>query len=124
MANTTNSTLNRAANDRLDSMDLQVETVGNGLYSFTLNAPYGFVINNASFKMESGTCTCAVKINSVDVTGLAAVSVTTSKVTTSATAANVVAAGARVTVTVSSAASTPTKLQGNLNITRNGSEGV
>lgn len=74
-------------------------------YTICQSATTAGTIQNLIAKLASGTCTLAVKINGVDVTGLAAVAVTSSESTTAATAANTVAVGDTITVVASSISS-------------------
>lgn len=62
-------------------------------------------INLLKAKLSAGTCTVAIKINGTVVTGISAVSVTTSQSTGTASAANTFAIGARITLEVSSPSS-------------------
>lgn len=78
--------------------------------AFTINGVYGV-------KTTAGTCTFAVKINGTAVTGLSAVSVTTSTQDVAATAANSVAIGDAVTIEYT-AASSPANLSFTLEATR------
>lgn len=78
-------------------------------YTLCQYATTAGTIQNLIAKLASGTCTLAVKINGTDVTGLAAVAVTSTESTTAATAANAVAVGDTITV-VASAISTPADL--------------
>ena len=64
----------------------------------------GGTIQNLIAKLSSGTCTVAIKINGTDVTGLAAVAVTSTESITAATAANTVVAGDTITAVVSAVA--------------------
>ncbi len=67
----------------------------------------GKITNLRKARTASGTMTVAVKINGTAVTGLSAVSVTTSPVNTAATAANTFAVGDEIAIVVT-AASSPT----------------
>lgn len=88
-----------------------------GTVEVLVRAPFGFTINSFTADDDSGTVTVAVKINGTDVTGLAAVAVSSTKATTNATAANTVAAGDVVSLTFSSA-STPVNVRATINWTR------
>lgn len=59
-------------------------------------------IHSATFETDAGTVTAAIKINATSVTGLSAVSVTSTEATTSASGANAVAEGDNVTLSLSS----------------------
>ena len=74
-------------------------------------------MNSATFDLDSGTVTVAAKINGTNITGLSAVSVTSTKATTNGTAANTVAVGDEISFTFSSA-STPVNFRATLNFTR------
>jgi hypothetical protein len=74
-------------------------------YTLCQYATTGGTIANLIAKLSSGTCTVAVKINGTDVTGLAAVAVTSAESTTAATAANTIAVGDTITAVVSSVSS-------------------
>lgn len=75
--------------------------------TFTLDkkAAYAYTINTLDIATASGTATVAVKINGTSVTGISAVSVSSVDATGTATAANSVAAGDKVTLVVSSGSS-------------------
>lgn len=68
-------------------------------------------------KLASGTLTLSVQINGTPVTGLDAISVTTTPQDLTATAANVVSVGGRVTFVITSA-TTATNLETTLPFTR------
>jgi hypothetical protein len=70
-------------------------------YTIVLAMKYGCTINELTTKTSNGTLTCAVKINGVAVTGLSAVAVTNSLLTSTATAANTVVAGDLIEMTTS-----------------------
>lgn len=92
-------------------------SIGNNTYTLVFYAEYGFTINELKIISGSGTCTAAVKINGTDVTGISAVSVSTSVATGTATAANTVVVGDKVTLVLSSTSSL-NNLQATLKITR------
>lgn len=81
------------------------------LFAYTINSVQGAATS-------SGSITLAVKINGVDVTGLSAVSITSTPADTNATAANTVAVGDVVTWVFTSN-SAATDLRFNMKITRN-----
>ncbi len=86
-------------------------------YTLDLYATYGYTINALNIISGSGTCTVAIKINGTNVTSLSAVSVTNTISNTTATGANTVNAGDKVTlVTTSNAALS--NLQATIKITR------
>ncbi|MES2055813.1 MAG: hypothetical protein V4564_07745 [Pseudomonadota bacterium] len=91
--------------------------VVNGTFYFSYKTRYAGTITALDTISGAGTFTVAVKINGTNVTGLSAVSVTSSPATTSASGANAFAAGDTITGVVSSAASSPTNAVLNLNVT-------
>lgn len=88
-----------------------------GTVEVLVRAPFAFTINSFTVDLDSGTVTIAVKINGTNVTGLSAVSASSTKATTNGTAANTVAVGDVVSLTFSSA-STPIGLRATINGTR------
>lgn len=73
---------------------------GNRTYTIDLSAPFAYTINTLVTQLTAGTCTVAVQIGGVNVTGLSAVAATTTLTTSTATAANTVAANAKVTFVI------------------------
>lgn len=95
---------------RLPSQTIQQNvfyaTPANGTIVLTAKAAYAFTINQVrGVKTSAGSATLAVKINGTDVTGLASISATTSAQDVTATAANAVAAGDRITLVLSGVSS-------------------
>lgn len=86
-------------------------------YILELYANYAYTINELKVISDLGTCTVAVKINGTNVTGISAVSVSTTIATGTATAANTVAIGDKITLVVTSP-STLNNLQATLKTTR------
>ncbi len=86
----------------VDGISGQIELPAAKTYNLVLAAKVAFTINELTIQTSTGTCTAAVKINGTNVTGLSAVSVTSTPGTTSGTAANTVAAGDAVTLVLSS----------------------
>jgi len=86
-------------------------------YCVLRNVPYAGRIEAASWKLTSGTATFSVKINSTVVTGLSALSATSTADTATATAQNVFSVGDDLVFTLS-AASTPVDFDLTLNIRR------
>lgn len=84
---------------------------------FSLYAPFACTIDTLTHKLSSGTCTIAIAINGTPITGLSAVSVSSTKTHTNATAGNSVAAGDELTYVISSA-STPVGLSLSIRYTR------
>lgn len=74
-------------------------------YTLTCFAVYGYTIETLHIISGSGTCTAAVKINGTNVTGLSAVSVSTTISNTNGTAAKTVNAGDIVTLVITSPSS-------------------
>ena len=89
----------------------------NGTVEVLVRAPFAFTINSFTVDLDSGTVTIAVKINGTNVTGLSAVSASSTLSTTNGTAANTVAIGDVIALTFSSA-STPVNLRATINCTR------
>ena len=86
-------------------------------YTLELYAQYAYTINELKIISASGTCTVSVKINGVDVTGISAVSVSSTIATGTATASNTVAIGDKITL-VTTSNSALTNLQASLKTTR------
>jgi len=86
-------------------------------YVLELYANYAYTINELKVISDLGTCTVAVKINGTNVTGISAVSVSTTIATGTATAANTVAIGDKITLVVTSP-TTLNNLQATLKTTR------
>ncbi len=86
-------------------------------YTLIQSIPYGCTINDIRIATDGGTCTVAIQINGVDVTGLAALSVTSTPQTVSASAANVLALTNKLTMVVS-ATSSATNLSFTIKTTR------
>lgn len=83
-------------------IDFLIEVASNKDYPLVLSASERLVVDNLVIKTTSGSCTVALKIDGVAVTGLSAVSVTSTESTTHATAACVLSPGETLTLTVSS----------------------
>ncbi len=73
-------------------------------YTYVLDEASAFAqtINTLSIKTSSGTCTVAIQINGVSVTGLSAVAASSVQAVATASALNTVAANDRITLVVSS----------------------
>lgn len=69
-----------------------------------------YLLRSLRIKTVSGTCTVAIQIDGVNVTGLSAVAVTSSNQLVLATGANLIGAGQRLSIAVSSI-STPVDLE-------------
>ena len=74
-------------------------------YKVLLKSLYAFTVNSATVKTTAGTCTLNFKINSTSITSLSSVSATSSETETNATAANSVAVGDDLVITLSSPSS-------------------
>jgi hypothetical protein len=94
-----------------------IEVPENGTYVLHPKASFPFTIDGLDIETTSGTCTVAVKIGSTAVTGLSAVSVSSTQANPNASAANSVVAGNKVNLEVSSNSSAA-KLVGVLRVTR------
>jgi len=79
-----------------------LDTVADGAYVIVQKASFPFTVTNCVTKLASGTVTANVKIDSTSITGLNAISMTSSEADTAGTAANQVAVGNTVSVTFSS----------------------
>lgn len=90
------------------------------VYDLLLKAMYGFTINSIELETDTGTLTgIIVKINSTTVTGMSAVTASSTLGETLATAANTVVAGDRIYLYTSSGyTGLPTTLKIQLNYTR------
>lgn len=81
-------------------------------------AEFAYTINRITTDLASGTVTGALQINGVDVTSCTGISLTSSEVQTTCTAANTVAVGDTVSMVLSSASS-PVDLAFTVKYTRN-----
>lgn len=79
--------------------------IGNNTYTLDLYAEYGYTINELKIISQSGICTAKIQINGVDVTGISSVAVSTTIATGTASAANTVVVGDKVTLVLSSTSS-------------------
>jgi hypothetical protein len=99
----------------------QGTVVQNGTIVLQLKAPYGFTIDSLDYDVGSagGSFTANVQIGSTSVTGLSAVAVSSgTSANVTASAANTVVAGNKISVIISSATGSPTGGTLNLNLTR------
>jgi hypothetical protein len=71
-------------------------------YTIELYAAYAYTINELKIIADAGTCTAALKINGTNVTGISSVSVSTTIATGTASAANTVAVGDKITLVTTS----------------------
>lgn len=106
-----------SASGAVDQIDGHLETPTNKTYTLRYKAKYAATINSLDLVTASGTCTVAVTINGTNVTGLSSVS--GSIVTTSATAsgANSVSVGDRISLVITNN-STAVDLVFSLKLTR------
>lgn len=74
-------------------------------YTIDEYAVQAATIDSVALKLSAGTATVAIKINGTAVTSLSAIAVTTTQSVTSATGANTVAAGDKITLVVTVPAS-------------------
>jgi hypothetical protein len=81
------------------------EEPGDTTYSLIKNAPYPIDVESVTWKLGSGTCTMAVKIDSVDITGMSAISVTSTETETSSSGAKRIPAGGNLDIVLSSGSS-------------------
>lgn len=86
--------------------EINLQDIGTALpastYTFVLEAKYARTINELTVDAGAGTCTLTMNINGTPVTGISAVSVSTTKATYTATAANSIAINDLVTIVTSS----------------------
>lgn len=94
-----------------------IEAPVNKTYVVCEAAPFAFTINTLIAKLQSGTLSAAIQINGTPVTGINTLAVTSTQGTGTATAANTVSVGQRVTLVVTSA-SAPNDLAYTLKYTR------
>jgi hypothetical protein len=96
--------INIGGNQGPAKFDLNFELQSGQDASFTLHqyASFGYIIDKAYYKTDSGTISAAIKINGTNITGLSALSISSTEGSASATAANVVSIGDTVSVTTSS----------------------
>lgn len=94
-----------------------IGTITDRTYTIEASAKYNYNIQNLTVGVASGSFTLDLQINGVSVTGLNAVSVTSTLATSTATGANSVIIGDRVTF-VATASSTPIDLELTLGFTR------
>lgn len=114
---------NLSADDKKDWIEFEFADVEAGTakeYVLDIKALIGYTINSAVLQTNDGTLTGVnVKIGATAVTGLSSVTVTTAITETAATAANVVVAGDKVTISITTGyTGTPTLIRGKINLTR------
>jgi len=71
-------------------------------YTIELYANYAYTINELKIVADAGTCTANLKINSTSVTSISAVSVSSTIATATASGANTVAVGDKITLVTTS----------------------
>jgi hypothetical protein len=86
----------------IEQMTGHIETVADKTYVLDQSAAYAYDIDTLIIKSASGTCTAKIQIEAVDVTGISAVSVSSTEATGTASAANSVSVGDTVTLVISS----------------------
>lgn len=106
-----------ATDGRKCDLLFSLSSIANGTYVLDAKATFPYTIDGLVIDSLNNTGTVAVQINSVSVTGLSAVSVTTTLSDTNATAANSVVAGNAVTLVFTSIATTASFV-GKLRVTR------
>jgi hypothetical protein len=82
-----------------------IETPLSKTYTLDQSASYAYTINTIALATSAGTATVAVQINGSNVTGMSAISVSSTPTTATASAANSVAPGDKVTMVVTSPSS-------------------
>lgn len=97
--------LNVTATNLVEALPGMIEVPTAKTYILDQSAAYAYTINTLIVATASGTCTAAVKINGTNVTGISAVSVSSTPATGTASAANSVAIGDKVTLVLSSISS-------------------
>lgn len=91
-----------AAASTTDQIDAHIETVANKTYYLRMYCHRAGTINGVRIISGSGTCTAAVKINGTNVTGLSAVSVSSTLTNANATGANTFTVGQEISMALSS----------------------
>jgi hypothetical protein len=94
----------KASKTFVESISLQDNgtSIAATTYTIELYANYAYTINELKIIADAGTCTADLKINGTNVTGISAVSVSTSIATGTASAANTVAVGDKITLVTTS----------------------
>ena len=82
------------------SLTGQIETVQNKTYVLDIKASRPYTITSLTRQSVSGSCTAAIQIDGVNVTGLSGLTINTTETETNATAANSVAVGQTVSLVV------------------------
>lgn len=97
----TNALALKAAKSQTEAIAVNIELPDDKTYPIALKLPYGLTITGVTSKCTSGTCTATVKIDGVALGGTAN-SVSSSESTQAHASSNVAAAGADLSVTISS----------------------
>lgn len=92
--------------------------VGNNTYTLDLSAFYGYTINSIVAVSGGGSANMDIRINGINVTGLTGLSVSLFSTTATATGANTVVIGNKVTCVLSGTSGSFTNFQLNVKITR------
>ena len=103
--------------DQVSQISGHIETAANKTYILDLKAPYAYTVNALAAKTASGTCTAKLTIDGVDVTGITALSVSSTEASATASAANAVGVDTTLALVVS-ANSTALDLSFTVKITR------
>lgn len=98
-------------------MTFESFTAVNGTYTINEYASLKFTIDTVRFKTDSGTVSAAIQINGTNITGLSALSLTSTQGNATASALNTINIGNRVTIILTSAV-LPTNAVITLNCTR------
>jgi hypothetical protein len=94
----------KASKTFVESISLQDSgtSIAAATYTIELYANYAYTINELKIIADAGTCTANLKINSTSVTSISAVSVSNSIATATASGANTVAVGDKITLVTTS----------------------
>jgi hypothetical protein len=101
----------------VEALTGMIETPSDKTYVIDQSAAYPYTINTLVAATASGTLTGKIQINGVDVTGISALSISSTPATGTASAANSVSVGNKVTLVVSGS-STPADLSFTMKVTR------
>lgn len=86
-----------------DAFAGEIEYPSNATYTLDLKAAFAYDIDSIALQSAAGTCSVKLQIDGVDITGLTAISVSTTETEATATANRRVNAGQTLTMIVSSA---------------------
>lgn len=90
-----------SATGLVEQISGHIETATNKSYVLDQSAAYAYTINSLIIDAVSGTCTVKLTIDGVDVTGISAVSVSSTEATGTASGANSVPVGGTVALVIS-----------------------